>query len=83
MLPLLISRYARIFFAELPGAKVAITEFLFPKYPGLPGYPGYDMEDKILPESGLKATRYDRYYIQRSDNLLTHFHAQPSSDEEY
>lgn len=79
---LLISRYAWIFFAKLPGAKEAITEFLFPKYPGLPGYPGYDIEEKEVPETELKPTEYDRYYIQRPDNKLTHFHALLESDEE-
>ena len=72
-----------MYFAKIPGGQEAIKDFLFPKYPGLPGYPGYDMEEKKLPESGLKPTRYDRYYIQRPDNILTHFHAQPSSDDEY
>ena len=69
-----------MYFAKNAGAQEAISDFLYPKYPGLPGYPGHDLEERKLPETGLKPTKYDRYFIQRLDNVLTHFYTQPSSD---
>ena len=72
-----------MYFAKIPGAIEAISDFLFPKYPGLAGYPGYRINDnKEIPDSGLEPTRYDRYYIQQSDHKLRHFHQQTSDEED-
>ena len=63
-----------MYFEKIPGAKEAICDFLFPKYPGLPGYPGYKIDDMGLPESGLNPTKYDRIYVKQSDQKFRHFY---------
>ena len=63
-----------MYFTKMPGARDAISDFLFPKYPGLPGYPGYKIDDMEIPDSGLNSTRYDRCYVKQSDKKFRHFY---------